>query len=231
MLIYGHGTSEPGNRINSRESFVAVREVGVDGVELDVRLSRDGALLVIHDHCFEDGRAVSETMNLDRPEDIIDLAEALDLCTGLIVNIEIKNYPSDPSYDPSEQISDQVLQLLDSRGNSDRVLISCFGIDSLDRIKTRRPDLETAHLVLSRRPAKEVMKTCVDHGHRVIHPYVSMVDEAFMMLARDHGLAVNVWTGVDEPDECLDNLIALEVDGVITGYPERALRCRRDAAR
>jgi len=231
MLIYGHGTAEPGNQINSRESFVSVRELGFDGVELDVRLSRDGELLVIHDHFFEDGRTVAETSSRDRPEDIIDLTTALDLCAGLIVNIEIKNYPSDPAYDPSELISDRVLELLDSRTNSDRVLISCFGVGSLDHIQSRRPDLDTAHLVLSRRPAEDVVRTCVDHGHRVIHPYVSMIDEAFMKVARAHDLRVNVWTGFDETDESLQALIALEVDGVITGYPERALRCRADAER
>ena len=226
MLVFGHGTTEPGNQINSRDSFVSVQKLGVDGVELDVRLSRDGELLVIHDHAFEDGRIVTETSSLDRPEDILDLALALDLCRGLIVNIEIKNYPSDPAYDRSERISTRVLDLLDSRTNTDQVLISCFGVDSLDHIRARRPDLETGHLVLSRRPAEEVVRTCVDHGHRVIHPYVSMVDEAFMKVARDHDLTVNVWTGFDETDESLETLIALEVDGVITGYPERALRCR-----
>jgi glycerophosphoryl diester phosphodiesterase len=231
MLIYGHGTTEPENRINSRESFVAVRRLGVDGVELDVRLSQDGELLVIHDHYFEDGRAVAETSSPERPGDIIDLALALDLCKGLIVNIEIKNYPSDPAYDPSERISARVLDLLDSRGNADRVLISCFGVGSLNYIRARRPELATAHLVLSRRPAEEVVRICVDHGHRVIHPYVSMVDAAFMKVARDHDLTVNVWTGFDETDESLEALISLEVDGVITGFPERALRCRAKRAR
>ncbi len=52
MLIFGHGTEEHGNRINSRESFVALAKLGIDGVELDVRSSRDGELLVIHDHVF-----------------------------------------------------------------------------------------------------------------------------------------------------------------------------------
>ena len=125
MLVYGHGTTEPGNRINRRESFIRVRELGVDGVELDVRLNPDGELLVIYDPHYEDGSAVADT-------------------------------------------------------------------SSLDHIRNRRPDLGTAYLVLSRRPAKEVVRTCVEHGHRVIHPYISMVDETFMKMARDHDLEVNV---------------------------------------
>jgi len=218
--------TEPDNRINSRESFIIVRELGVDGVELDVRLSPDGELLVIHDPAYEDGRAVSETPSKDRPANVIKLAQALDLCAGLIVNIEIKNYPSDPAFDASERIADRVAELLDFREGRDRVLISCFGVDSLDRLRALQPTLETAHLVLSRRPAKEVVKTCVDHGHGVIHPYASMIDDEFMQIARAHDLKVNVWTGFDETDESLTKLMAHEIDGVITGYPTRALRCR-----
>ena len=226
MLVYGHGTNEAGNQINSRESFLRVRELAVDGVELDVRLSKDDALLVLHDHAFEDGRLVAETESRERPADIIDLACALDLCAGLIVNIEIKNYPSDPAYDKSERITKRVVELLESRQNIDQVLISCFGIGSLDDVKRARSDIPTAHLVLSRRPPEEVVRVCVDHGHRVVHPYVSMVDDRFMEVARHHRLGVNVWTGFDETDETIEGLAALGVDGVITGFPERALRCR-----
>ena len=224
MLIFGHGTEEPGNRINSRKSFVALAKLGIDGVELDVRSSRDGELLVIHDHVFEDGRPVAETLGKPRPQDVSFLEEALDLCRGMIVNVEIKNYLSDPAFDVREGISERVMALLDARRNVDRVLISCFGIASLDRFQSERPDLETAHLVLSRRPAEEVVKTCIEHGHLVIHPYVSMIDERFMEVARSHDLRVNAWTNFDETDEMIRELIACKVDGVITPFPERALR-------
>jgi glycerophosphoryl diester phosphodiesterase len=155
------------------------------------------------------------------------------------VNIEIKNYPSDPAFDETERIADRIVELLTKRADAnhsqdvtsktvpDRVLLSCFGIGSLDRIRDRRPDFDTAHLVLSRRPAEQVLATCIEHGHRVIYPYVSIVDEAFMKVARDHDLRVNVWTNFDETDETIETLLAVEVDGVITGFPKRALRLRR----
>jgi glycerophosphoryl diester phosphodiesterase len=50
VLIYGHGTDDPNNLINDSASFGAVREAGADGVELDVRIAADGALVVTHDH-------------------------------------------------------------------------------------------------------------------------------------------------------------------------------------
>ena len=153
MLVYGHGNVDPSNLINSRESFGLVRETGADGVELDVRLSADGALVVIHDHEYPDGRIVAATNAQDRPGHVLLLHEVLDLCDGLIVNIEIKNFPQDAAFDPSERIADKVVQLLDSRraaGAVDQIEISCFGIACLDRVQELRPELCTAHLVLSR---------------------------------------------------------------------------------
>ena len=83
----------------------------------------------------------------------------------MIVNVEIKNCLSDPAFDVKKRTSERIMELLDARRNVDRVLISCFAIAGLDRFQSERPDLETAHLVLSRRPAEEVVTTCSEHGH------------------------------------------------------------------
>ncbi len=229
MLIYGHGTDDPNNLINSRDSFGLVRDAGADGVELDVRLGSDGSLFVIHDHEFPDGRPVNTVNGADRPGQVLLLDQALDLCDGLVVNIEIKNFPQDPAFDPTEAMADKVVQLPESRsesGKDDRVLVSCFGIACLDRVRDLFPEVPTAHLVLSRRTAEDVIGPCLDRGHKIIHPYVSMVDETFMALADANGLTVNVWTGFDEPPQVAGELMALGVHGMITGYPERAVRSR-----
>ncbi len=47
-----------------------------------------------------------------------------------------------------------------------------------------------------------------------------------MKATRDDDLNLNVWTNFDESDQTIDALLAVEVDGVITGFPERALRLR-----
>ena len=229
MLVYGHGTDDPKNLINSRESFGQVREAGADGVELDVRMTADGSLVVIHDHEFPDGRLVAATKGSERPDQVLLLEEALDLCRGLIVNVEIKNFPRDPAFDPTEEIAVKVVQLFESRGASgtpDQILVSCFGIACLDRVRELCPELPTAQLLLSRRPARQVIGPCIKHGHKTVHPYVSMVNETFMAEAEANGLTVNVWTGFDEGPEVVDELIAIGADGMITGYPLRAVQSR-----
>jgi glycerophosphoryl diester phosphodiesterase len=221
MKIFGHGTQEPDNLINSRASFRALADAGFHGVELDVRRTADDGLAVIHDAAYGDGRPVDETLLEDRPESVATLAEALDLCAGMVVNIELKNYVGDPAFDPGELIADLTLEFLHRRRN-DTVIVSPFGLGCIDRVREADASIDTAHLVLSRRPAVDVVRPLADHGHRIVHPYVSMVDEAFMGAARSAGLMVNVWTGFDETGEDVERMAALGVDGLITAQPERA---------
>ncbi len=221
MKIYGHATQEPDNRINSRASFRALADAGFHGVELGVRRTADDHLVVIHDAAYGDGRPVDETLFDDRPEAVVTLAEALDLCAGMVVNIELKNHFGDPAFDPGEAIADLTLELLHDRRN-DTVVVSSFGLACIDRVRETDPSIDTAHLVLSRRPAVDVVRPAVDHGHRIVHPYIPMVDEAFMAAARSAGLMVNVWTGFDETGEDVERMVALGVDGLITAGPERA---------
>ncbi len=49
MLIYGHRGARGYAPENTLPSFSLAREMGVDGVELDVHLSKDGEVIVIHD--------------------------------------------------------------------------------------------------------------------------------------------------------------------------------------
>lgn len=226
MLVFGHGTLEPDNLINSAASLVRLRSCGADGVELDVRITSDGQVVVIHDPAYPDGRRVSHTPAMDRPADIVDLEAALDLCAGLVVNIELKSYPGDVDESAGERLVAGVIELLDVRNGRDRVLLSSFGLSTIDAAVLLAPQHQTAHLVLSRRHVSDVLAPCVAHGHGIVHPYVDMVDERFMAHARRHNLVVNAWTSLEETADAIASLISLGVDGVITPYPERAMEIR-----
>ncbi|MEE9417050.1 MAG: glycerophosphodiester phosphodiesterase [Acidimicrobiales bacterium] len=226
MRIFGHGSLEPGNLINSRESFVRLTTLGIDGIELDVRRSADDELVVIHDPNYADGRQVSETAANLRPSGVLLLEEALDTCAGMTINIELKNYPSDTAFDPTERIAHLLLDLLKERNGDDQILVSCFGIDCINRIQRLDPTVQTAHLLISRRPVGEVIAPAIENGHRVIHPYESMINAEFIGACRAADLAVNVWTDDNESVDTITALMAANVDGVITASPKRALRVR-----
>lgn len=227
MKVFGHGTTTGvGAAINTRDSFVELAALDVDGVELDVRRSADDQLVVIHDDRYPDGRLVVETAAADRPTGVIPLAEALDLCAGLDVNIELKNLPSEETYDPDQRIAELCVDVLEQRGAADRVIVSCFGLGCIDRVVELRPGTPTALLLLSRRPPAEVLLADVHERHRTVHPYVSMVDEAFMRRARELGLRVNAWSAGQESTDEVQALIGLGVDGLITESHQQAIRLR-----
>src|SRR5580658_5517809 len=83
------GSPDPaaGIRENTLEAFVRARQLGADGVELDVRMTSDGALAVHHDPVIEKVGAVAELSTGQLPAFVPLLDAALDACTGLTVNI------------------------------------------------------------------------------------------------------------------------------------------------
>src|SRR4051794_39391534 len=104
MRVFGHGPEETGPwdgrspRFNTLASFRWLRGLGVDGVELDVRLTADDAVVVVHEAAV-DGRHVCDVPRAALPAEIPDLADALDMCNGMTVIVELKNFPQDAYFD------------------------------------------------------------------------------------------------------------------------------------
>lgn len=224
MLVLGHGDDRPGNALNSLESLEEVRASGADGIECDVRRTLDDVVVVAHDHALADGRLVAATPWCDLPPEVPRLEEVLDRCEGLVVNLEIKNFPRDPGYDPTERVTQLTVDLLGGRRDRDRAILSCFGLGALDEVRSLAPHLPTAVLLLSRGPAAPLLDEVVAHGHAIVHPYDTMVDRAFMQAARARSLSVTVWVGAGLEVDRLGALVEIGVDGIITDDPVGALR-------
>lgn len=192
--------------------------MGADGVELDVRLSADGLLVVHHDPVLSDGRNIRELTWTELPPGVALLDPVLDACRGMIVNIEIKNGTRDPDHDPTQRIAELVVATLDRRSLASTAIVSSFGMAAIDRVRELRDEVATAYLSYK---STEALLRSVEHGHRVIHPHRSVVDADYMILAREHHLVVNVWT-VDDPDEIV-RFAGLGVDGIVTNVPDLAL--------
>src|SRR5579864_5513808 len=90
---------------NSLEAFTGALRTGADGVELDVRRSADGELVVHHDAEIPGAGLVGELRRHQLPEWVPTLGPALAACAGALVNVEIKNIPGDPGYDPGNRVS------------------------------------------------------------------------------------------------------------------------------
>src|SRR4051794_4333520 len=162
MRVYGHGPDDgSGPMFNTLPSFTWCRDQGADGVELDVRRTADDQVVVVHDPA-PDGSPVADTLRKDLPAYIPDLADALDVCAGMTVVVELKNFPQDSGFDPSQRLPHLVVDLLEERNGRDDVVVSCFGLDALDVVRARAPRVPTAALVLHPRPLPELLAPIAD---------------------------------------------------------------------
>lgn len=224
-LVYGHRGASADAPENTLAAFALARAQGADGVELDVRRCRDGDMALHHDAVLGDGRRIVELTRADLPESSCTLAVALDVCEPMAVNIEIKNVPIDPDHDPECLLADRVVALLHERGGRDRVIVSSFGLATVDRVRAIDPGVPTGLLTFVDPIGPEAIELAARHGHQAIHPHVATVDAAYVALAHDHGLAVNVWT-VDDPDR-MRELASWGVDGIVTNVPAVAVAALR----
>ena len=228
--VIAHRGASRAARENTIEAFETAVRMGADGIELDVRRTADGLLAVHHDARTRGGELImAKSLRQleaggDPAIDIIDLATALEKCGDLIVNVEIKNNAGDPDHDPVAAIVSPVLEVLEQFGRPHQILVSSFDVGTIDRVRSES-DLRTAFLV-DRGDPTALLRTCVDHGHDVIHPWDRLVDEVFVAQAKALDLEINVWT-VDDPAR-MRQLAQLGVDGVVTNVPDIAISVLRD---
>jgi glycerophosphoryl diester phosphodiesterase len=203
---------------NTLPAFRLARELGADWVELDARLSLDGVVVVHHDAHLSDGRMVSDVESDELPEYVPSLAEALEECEGMGVNIEIKNLPDDPDYDVDHAVVDAVAGLVQAYLGPERAIVSSFNMDSVDRLHRVDPSIPVAWLFFEMTDPMSVVDRAVAHEMTAIHPYDNLVDSAMVRRAHEADLLVNVWT-VDDPER-MAALIEMGVDGICTNAPD-----------
>jgi glycerophosphoryl diester phosphodiesterase len=192
--------------------------MGADAVELDVRRSLDGMLVVHHDPVLADGRLIRATPSADLPEAVPSLAVALDACAGMWVNVEIKNDPGEPDFDDTEALADATVAVLRERGDDERWLISSFRMETIDRCRQLAPTIPTAWLTVDV-PA-DVTDVLTAHGHVALHPWVGAVTAEVIERCHAAGLRVNCWT-CDDADR-MRELVAAGIDGICTNVPDVA---------
>jgi glycerophosphoryl diester phosphodiesterase len=226
-LVLGHRGASRQAAENTVDAFTRARELGADGVELDVRRTRDGVLVVSHDpmvagagvlveHSFAELRATAPS--------VPTLAEAFDALEGLVVNVEIKGFPTEPDADPERIVARGVVELVDARDLRERVIVSSFELDCVDAVHGLDPRITTAWLTMSL-PTATSLPIAVERGHTWVHPdretMRGAAAEATMRAAVSLGRRIDVWT-VDDPDE-MRALAAAGVDAIITNVPDVAL--------
>lgn len=216
--VIAHRGASKRAKENTLRAFCLAKSLGADWVELDVRRSQDGHMAIHHDPYLPDGSVICDTDSSLFPHDSVWLDAALDACAGMGVNIEIKNQPGEPDFDATETMAEAVVSLLHQRDDRDRVLISSFHLPTIDRVRALDASIGTAWLVESLHP--DTLDTLVDHGHRVLHPWVKKVTSSLIADCHQRNIEVNTWT-CDDPIRMAE-LIGWGIDGICTNVPDIA---------
>jgi len=127
---------------NTMTAFAAALEAGVDMIETDVRLTRDGVLVIMHDEKVDrttDGSGMIADMTLDEvralnagdknhPEKVPTFKEFIEWAKDkpITLNIEIKEYFFPGNEERCEKCVDDVLALVELHGMGERILINSF---------------------------------------------------------------------------------------------------------
>jgi len=223
--IFAHRGASATKRENTVEAFVEARRLGADGVELDVRRTQDGALVVHHDADLPGVGPIARLAVAELPPEVPLLEAALNACGPLTVNIEVKNLPNEADFDRDETLAAAVAALVAELQLGPRVIISSFNLAAIDAVRRAEPDLATGWLTASGYDQRRALVTAAERGHGALHPHHTAVTAELIDEAHGLGLAINTWT-VDEPHR-MRELAGWGVDSIITNVVDVALRALR----
>jgi glycerophosphoryl diester phosphodiesterase len=210
---------------NTLVSFERGLQLGADWIELDVHLSADGQLIVIHDETLErttNGHGLvrehtlAELRQLDAGEgqQLMTLPEVLDWARqrGTILDIEIKNAPI--FYDG---ISEAVVDVVKTADMVDQVIVISFDHAAVKQVKALEPRMATGVLYACR-PTDGGVGLAAAASADAVLPHWAYVTREDVALAHEAGLSVAPWASSDPV--VLKTLVEAGVDAIGTNHPD-----------
>lgn len=232
--IFAHRGASATHPENTMEAFREAQRVGADGIELDVQLSKDGVVVVIHDETvkrttngkgwvkdytykqlqkFDASYKFSKKLGVCR---IPSLEEVFKWATSnkLLLNIELKN-----GLVEYEGLEEKILELILKYDLSSRVILSSFNHYSMVKVHQLAPEIETALIFME--GIYKPWEYSATLGAKAIHPYHPVVKEETVKLSHDLGIAVRPFT--INKAELMKKFAGYKCDGIITDDPKKAV--------
>ncbi|WP_423190194.1 glycerophosphodiester phosphodiesterase [Alkalibacterium sp. f15] len=217
---------------NTLVAFERAYEAGADGMELDVRLTKDKEVVIFHDETID--RMTGGTGKLN-DYTLIDL-ESYPITHPLQENIKQQYIPTLSDYLiwaenkhiltnielKSEGVEDndleqKVAEALRKFNIEETIIISSFHQKNIERIKQFMPTVKTGLLLFE--CDEPTIQRAKDLGAEFIHLKASGLNAQIIQLANEYGMSINVWT-VNESEE-LKKINNLDIEGIITDHPDR----------
>ncbi|MBT8215034.1 MAG: glycerophosphodiester phosphodiesterase [Acidimicrobiia bacterium] len=210
-VVLGHRGSSAHARENTIEAFRLAMAQGGAGVELDVRRTADDDLVLHHDPEIAGLGQIVGLSASELPDYVPTLSEALVLLSGAIVNVEIKNSPAEPDWDPHDGVAERVAQLVSGIPG---IVVSSFNPATVVAVGDHAPDVARGLLLPPGTVIGDVLAEVAATGAWALHPHWSSIDESVVTQVHDAGLAIIAWT-VDNAD-VIRTLASWGVDAVIS---------------
>lgn len=241
MKIWAHrGCSQmyPENTLLAFEKAATIN--GLEGIELDIQLTKDGELVVIHDervdrttegigfvrdytltelkrlHIYAD---VNPTQEIPTMRETLDLLEPA-MRNGLRLNIELKN-----SIYPYEGMEEKIVEMIGEYGLQEHIVYSSFGALSLEKLHRIDPQAEIG--ILDGKVSDCLYKLKGGCGAQALHPHWQAID---LPAERLQGYTVRAYFSghlyPEKPTGTKLDLAALEKKGITDVFlnePERYL--------
>jgi glycerophosphoryl diester phosphodiesterase len=219
---------------NTLAAFQKAIEMGVDGVECDVHCTKDGSVVVIHDHTLNrttDVKGTVEEMTLGEVkkadagswfdprfagERVPTLRELLKLTKGKAITvIEIK----------SENMADKVIKEIKDTGAESEVVIISFHASALKDAQKINPRIPRGFLIGGRKAIRrrtgilDLIQQAAEAGASILDLSSKIVTPSLVRESHLRGVGVWAWTVDDETE--MKTLAEMYVDGITSNYPER----------
>jgi glycerophosphoryl diester phosphodiesterase len=208
MLVLSHRGYHEHLPENTLEAFQAAVDLGVDGIETDLRVTADGQLVLIHDRIARDGRLVSQVTRAELMalvgHDVPLASAALQQWPNLLWNLEIK----------TPAALGPVLDLIRRFQPTDRLLVTSFWHNLVEKV-SRHSDVDCG-LLVSHRPSERLAPSNI----KTIVWCFEFLDRETVEAAAAAGYR-NFCYSIGTREE---HVLAREwgLDGIITDWPQRA---------
>ena len=242
-VIFAHRGASVHAPENTLAAFELAIEQGADGIELDVKLSADGQVVVIHDptvdrttgaqgrvkdmtlaelRALDAGSFMSATFMGEKVPMLEDVFERVGNRT--FINVELTNYTT-----PRDHLVESVCMLVKRFGLQKRVLFSSFLASNLSKSRSYLPEVPTGLLALGGFLGMWARSFGFAFGsYNALHPNLKDATQQQIYYVHRLNKRAHVWTVNDEAD--MRRLFKWGVDGIFTDDPQLAVRVRGELA-
>jgi glycerophosphoryl diester phosphodiesterase len=228
-LVYAHRGDRSRAEDNTLEAYRLAVEAGADGIEMDVRRTVDGVLVMNHDDRRPGFPPIVEMTFAEIREQLPSMPTLIETLASVPqdvwLNVEVKNFPDEADFDGARNTVIHAIETIDAHDTLDRILLSSFDPVTMQRAAQASPETLRAQLVRLPYGIDVGIAAALSQGAHAVNPEVAHFSENPLVAIssiHDAGLEAIVWR-VETPED-IAKLFKIGVDGVITDDPAMARR-------